>query len=65
MQLLHMESRQNNRKKEELEMTELMTNVHYFMQDHHLMIKFLFIVIGAAAFGFVINMDKRLKKDRL
>ena len=46
-------------------MTELMTNVHYFMQDHHLIIKFLFIVIGAAAFGFVINMDKKLKKDRL
>ena len=46
-------------------MTDFMTNVHYFMQDHHLMIKFIFILIGAAAFGFVINMDKKLKKDRL
>ena len=46
-------------------MTELMTNIHYFMQDNHLMIKLIFILIGAAAFGFVINMDKNLKKDRL
>ena len=60
-----MESQQSNKKKEELEMTEFMTNVHYFMQDNHLMIKFIFILIGAAAFGFVINMDKKLKSDRL
>ena len=60
-----MESQQNNKKKGELTMTEFMTNVHYFMQDNHLMIKFIFILIGAAAFGFVINMDKKLKKDRL
>ena len=54
-----MESQQNNKKKGELTMTEFMTNVHYFMQDNHLMIKFIFILIGAAAFGFVINMDKK------
>lgn len=60
-----MESQQSNKKKGELTMTDFMTNIHYFMQDNHLMIKFIFILIGAAAFGFVINMDKKLKKDRL
>lgn len=46
-------------------MTEFMNQIHFFMQDHHSMIKLLFIVIGAAAFGFVVNIDKKLKKDRL
>lgn len=42
-------------------MIEFMNNVHYFMQSNQDLIKIIFIVIGAIACGFVINMDKKLK----
>ncbi len=46
-------------------MIDIMTDIHIFMSDHKEIIKISLIMIGAVAAGFVINMDKRLKKDRL
>jgi hypothetical protein len=44
-------------------MIEFMNNVHYFMHSNQDLIKIIFIVIGAIACGFVINMDKKLKNN--